>query len=81
MEPQGKQPKIESDTEMVLRILSEANGSWVPDLYRRTRSMVHSRISDLRRRGFEIQCKCFGQGDYRYRLEPKTGGAHGDHIS
>jgi hypothetical protein len=61
-------PAEPSDAERVLRILRDARGAWVPDLYRRTGCMVHSRISDLRRRGHNIESKCFGKGDYRYRL-------------
>ena len=57
-----------TDAELVLTILREARGGWVQDLYRRTACMVHSRIAELRRRGYVIECKRFGQGDYRYRL-------------
>ena len=57
-----------TDTERVLTALRDARGGWVQDLYRRTACMVHSRIAELRRRGYVIECKRFGQGDYRYRL-------------
>lgn len=52
----------------VLILLSLARGGWVGDLYSQTHVMVHSRIADLRRRGYQIECKRFGRGDYRYRL-------------
>ena len=42
-------PKPMTDTERVLKALQEADGHWVPDLYGKTRCMVHSRISDLRK--------------------------------
>ena len=58
----------ESDTQRVLDCLQAARGGWCADLYRRTACMVHSRIAELRRRGYVIECKRFGQGDYRYRL-------------
>ena len=57
-----------TDCERVLQALREANGEWVGGLYRRLGVMVHSRISDLRKQGYIIEMKCFGRGDYRYRL-------------
>lgn len=57
-----------TDTDLVLTVLRAAHGAWVPDLYEKTRVMVHSRIADLRRRGYQIECKKFGAKDYRYRL-------------
>ena len=57
-----------TDTELVLSCLKDAGGSWVADMYGKTRVMVHSRVAELRRRGYVIECRRFGQGDYRYRL-------------
>ncbi len=57
-----------TDCEMLLAILRQAEGGWVDKLYQKTHAMVHSRISDLRKKGHKIECKCFGPGDYRYRL-------------
>lgn len=57
-----------SDCELILTELRAAHGRYVPDLYRRTRSMVHSRVAELRKRGHRIECKRFGSDDYRYRL-------------
>ena len=57
-----------SDSERVLAALKDQVGEWVPDLYRKCHCMVHSRIADLRKQGYTIECKCFGKGDYRYRL-------------
>lgn len=54
--------------ERVLRALQSAPGEYVGDLYRRCGCMVHSRIADLRREGHAIEAKCFGRGDWRYRL-------------
>jgi hypothetical protein len=59
---------MENGTDRVLKVLESANGEWVADLYAKTHCMVHSRIADLRRKGHEIECRCFGPGDYRYRL-------------
>ena len=55
-------------SDLVLAWLSATPGEWVGDLYLKTRTMVHSRIADLRARGHNIECRCFGKGDYRYRL-------------
>lgn len=57
-----------TDADLVLSILVAWNGEWVPYMYRITGVMVHSRISDLRKRGYKIEQQCFGRGDYRYRL-------------
>jgi hypothetical protein len=59
-----------TDVQMILAILQQAQGGWVGGLYQKTHAMVHSRISDLRKKGYKIECKCFGAGDYRYRLAP-----------
>jgi hypothetical protein len=59
----------ESDATRVLRILQAHRGEWVGGLYRRSGCMVHSRVAQLRKRGHRISCKCFGAGDWRYRLE------------
>ena len=61
-------PKPMTDTERVLKCLTDAQGAYVADLYGRTRCMVHSRISDLRKQGHVIEMKRFGHRDYRYRL-------------
>jgi len=53
---------------MILKVLRDFKGEFVPNLYGITRCMVHSRISDLRRKGHRIESKCFGVGDWRYRL-------------
>jgi hypothetical protein len=63
-----------SDSDLLLIRLQAAHGDWVGDLYSDLRVMVHSRIADLRRRGYQIECKMFGRGDYRYRLVQKNGG-------
>jgi hypothetical protein len=57
-----------TDSQRILNLLLDMKGEWVEDLYGKTRCMVHSRIADLRRRGYVIECKSFGKGDYRYRL-------------
>ena len=71
-----------TDANRILTILRHYEGEWVAGLYQLTASMVHSRIADLRRRGYRIECKRFAQGDYRYRLT--DGGlaepAHWDEI-
>lgn len=56
-----------SDCDLVLTVLQAAHGDWVPDLYR-LHVMVHSRVAELRRRGYLIECRRFGVKDYRYRL-------------
>jgi hypothetical protein len=61
-------PQKTSDTQRVLALLLDNRGDWVANIYRRTGSMVHSRIADLRRKGHNIECKRFGADDYRYRL-------------
>lgn len=63
-----------TDGARILSKLRAARGEWVENLYGTTACMVHSRIAELRRRGFVIECRRFGQGDYRYRLvaEPET---------
>lgn len=61
-------PETRSDAAHVLAILRAWHGEWVPNLYRVSGVMVHSRISDLRRKGHRIECKRFGRGDYRYRI-------------
>ena len=66
MEPPAKPV---TDADLVLSVLQAWKGDWVKDLYRITGVMVHSRIAELRRRGYNIPpAKRFGQGDYRYRL-------------
>jgi len=57
-----------TDSARILTILRQYEGEWVQGLYQLTSCMVHSRIADLRRRGYRIECKRFAQGDYRYRL-------------
>ena len=57
-----------TDVERVLTVLQNAHGEWVGDLYLKTSTMVHSRVAELRRRGHQIECRCFGRNDYRYRL-------------
>ena len=57
-----------SDTERVLSALSAQPGQWIAGLYGKTHVLVHSRVAELRRRGYLIQCQRFGPGDYRYRL-------------
>jgi hypothetical protein len=54
--------------ERVLRALQSARGEFVGGLYRSCGAMVHSRIADLRRAGHKIESRCFGAGDWRYRL-------------
>lgn len=57
-----------TDCDRILVVLRAWKGEFVPHLYRITGCMVHSRIADLRRKGYQIESKCFGRGDYRYRL-------------
>ena len=57
-----------TDADLVLSILQAWKGDWVPDMYKVSGVMVHSRIADLRKRGYQIEMKCFGSRDYRYRL-------------
>jgi hypothetical protein len=64
-----------SDADHVLEILRAWHGDWVPHLYRVSGVMVHSRIADLRKRGYQIECKRFGMGDYRYRIIVPAPGA------
>jgi len=62
-----------TDNDFVLSLLVAAPpGEWVGHLYEKTKTMVHSRISDLRRDGHVIESKCFGVGDWRYRLAPQA---------
>ena len=68
-----------TDAALVLSILRAWDGCWVPNLYKVTGVMVHSRIADLRRQGHVIESKCFSKasgvkGDYRYRLVAPTQG-------
>ena len=65
--------KPRSDADVVLQILRFSAGEFVPHLYTLAGCMVHSRVADLRRRGYKIECKRFSAKDYRYRLveEPK----------
>lgn len=57
-----------TDAERILAELRAAEGQWVENLYGTTGAMVHSRIVELRRRGYRIECRRFAAGDYRYRL-------------
>jgi hypothetical protein len=54
--------------QRVLEVLRRSKGEFVPHLYAQTGVMVHSRVSDLRKRGHVIEMRRFGPGDYRYRL-------------
>jgi hypothetical protein len=60
--------RLRKGSDTVLRVLQQAKGEWVKNMYARTGVMVHSRVSDLRKAGHKIECKRFGQGDFRYRL-------------
>lgn len=60
--------EFSTDTQRVLDVLKATPGEWVGDLYTKTGTMVHSRIADLRSRGYAIESKCFGRRDWRYRL-------------
>lgn len=57
-----------TDADRLLTALRMEPGQWVGNLYHRTGCMVHSRIANLRARGYQIECRRFGKGDYRYRL-------------
>lgn len=57
-----------TDARSLLQVLKDAEGTWVGGLYNKVKCVVHSRISDLRKQGYKIECKRFGLGDYRYRL-------------
>jgi hypothetical protein len=63
--------KPQSDADVVLAILLMSQGEWVPHLYTLSGCMVHSRVAELRRKGYLIECKRFGPSDYRYRLVEK----------
>ena len=56
-----------SDCDALLIALQAKHGDWLEDAYS-MRMMVHSRVADLRKRGYKIECKKFGRKDYRYRL-------------
>jgi hypothetical protein len=58
-----------SDNQKLLEALQAAPGEYIPNLYS-LNIMIHSRVSDLRRQGYNIECKKFGKKDYRYRLVP-----------
>jgi hypothetical protein len=60
-----------TDCERVLRALQDARGEWVSNLYRKTGCMVHSRIADLRRQGYNIEGRPDGKGPWKYRLVEK----------
>ena len=68
----------DTDANRILTLLRQYEGEWVAGLYQLTSCMVHSRIADLRRRGYRIECKRFAQGDYRYRLKQDGEPAHWD---
>lgn len=59
---------VATDCELVLEVLRRSRGEWVPHLYAQTGVMVHSRIPELRKRGYDILCRRFGKRDYRYKL-------------
>ena len=60
-----------SDNARVLDLLRWMNG-WVDYPYRRLPVMWHSRVAELRRRGYEIECRrvvnADSKPDYQYRL-------------
>lgn len=58
---------IDTDCGRLLAALQARAGGWLKDAYRMN-MMVHSRVADLRKQGYEIECKRFGHKDYRYRL-------------
>jgi hypothetical protein len=70
----------DSDNARVLRILIEVRWNacggiadgWVDHPYQRLRVMWHSRIAELRRRGWVIESRrvmdAAGKADYQYRL-------------
>lgn len=62
-----------ADKDRILTILRQYEGEYVAGLYQLTGCMVHSRIADLRRRGYRIECKRFARGDYRYKLVDGVG--------
>jgi biotin operon repressor len=68
-----------SQCSAILELLTASNGRWVPmiDLHRVSGSMaVHSRISDLRERGHDIQQRSERVGKSvrsYYSLTPATG--------
>jgi hypothetical protein len=73
--------KPDSDNSRVLDLLTIAalsGDGWVSRPYRHLHVMVHSRIADLRRRGWNIECRRVQDSegtDYQYRLlksEPKA---------
>jgi hypothetical protein len=66
--PNHEVGRLHGDNERVLVVLEATPGQWLDRLYQRTQCMVHSRISDLRKRGYRIESRCFGKSDWRYRL-------------
>jgi hypothetical protein len=69
--------KPDSDNARVLDLLTVfalSGDGWVDHIYRRFHHdvMVHSRIAELRGRGWLIDCRRFtdenGEPDYRYKL-------------
>lgn len=59
--------------DRVLAVLSDGQPHTHHELYARTFTIVHSRVSDLRRRGHEIDTWREGD-DYLYRLRSSAGG-------
>lgn len=64
--------KRPSHVERVANVLADDQWHTSDELYHRTRSIVHSRIADLRRRGWEIEHqRVEGTNDarhHRYRV-------------
>lgn len=63
--------RIPTHAERLSYILEDGEWHTSAELYRRSMSIVHSRIADLRRRGWTIECErvagAEGAKAYRYR--------------
>ncbi len=63
--------KPKTDCQRVLELLREHRGGWVDRPYRRLSVMWHSRVAELRRKGYVIECRrgeADGRADWQYRL-------------
>jgi len=67
--PAAKPPRF-SQSSKLLRILEDGDWHTTRDLLREVPCIVHSRISELRKRGYEIEHETVGVGaeGSRYRL-------------
>ena len=65
-----------TDWQRLLDRLSDGRWHSAAELYFELNVMVHSRVADLRRRGYVVECERIpgerGARAYRYRLLPKA---------